>query len=51
MSLVELNPIGGTLGIWLVLDGLSTGGNGIIIYLLLLDLVWPMGRIFEVGSN
>ena len=39
------------MGIWLVVDGLSTDGNEIILSLLMLYLVWPVGWGVELGFN
>ena len=42
-----LGPRGEVLGIWLVVDGLSTGENEIILSLLILEQVWPVGVLVE----
>ena len=49
--MIVLGPRGEGLGIWLVVDGLYTGGDEIILSLLMLDLIWPMGGIGEVGFD
>ena len=46
-----LGPRGEVLGIWLVVDGLSTEGNGNILSLLLMDQGLPMGRFVGVGFD
>ena len=48
---VMLGSIGGGVGIWLVVDGLSTEGNGNILSLLLMDQGLPMGRFVGVGFD
>ena len=48
---VVLGPIGERLGIWLVVDGLSTGGDEIILSLLTMDRVWPVERYGGVGFD
>ena len=44
-----LGPRGEVLGIWLVVDGLSTGENEIILSLLILYQDWPMGGLVGWG--
>ena len=46
-----LGPRGEVLGIWLVVDGLSTGENEIILSLTMLDQVWPVGGVGGVGFD
>ena len=48
---VVMVPLGEILGIWLVVDGLSTEGNGNILSLLLMGQGLPMGRFVGVGFD
>ena len=48
---ILMDHMGKILGIWLVVDGLSTEGNGNILSLLLMDQGLPMGRFVGVGFD
>ena len=46
-----LSPRWERLGIWLVVDVIYTGGDEIILYLLMLDRDWPVEKCDGVGFD